>query len=142
MNNQSEGKPVFMPTNMAKIRCNNDNIFVKWLTLTYNLHKLTDKEIDVAALFLKYYHQNKANIINDDVLNSVTFSAESKRKIRQELGMTPTYFQIILKGLRSKNFYKDNKINPVCIPNFNKDGNILLLYVLKNESVPDNSIKV
>lgn len=130
-----------IPTNVSGFKVNNNNILQKWLSLTYPTHKLTDKEIDVAAIFLRKYFENKNNIIDEELLNRVTFSTESRRSVREELKMTPTYFQIILKGLREKEFIKNGLINPKFIPSFNEDGNILHLFILKNESVSNNSAK-
>jgi hypothetical protein len=130
-----------VPTNVSGFKVNQNNILQKWLSLTYPIHKLTDKEIDVAAIFLRKYFENKEKIINEELLNKVTFSTESKRSVREELNMTPTYFQIILRGLKEKEFIKNGLINPKFIPSFNSDGNILHLFILKNESVSNNSAK-
>lgn len=119
------------PTAAFSVNTIADRVFNTWLALLTNFHHLTDKEIDVAALFLKTYFKNQKSIINDDVLNDVTLSLENKRKIREELKLTPTYFQIIIKSLKDKGFIKNGKINPLYIPTFSKSGSIVIAFIIK-----------
>jgi glutamate/tyrosine decarboxylase-like PLP-dependent enzyme len=123
--------PQQTPTKAIKITCSSNNLFATWLTLTYMLHHLTDKEIAVAAAFLAKYAELKKSIINDDTLNKVTFSKESRREIRESLGLSTTYFQVIMKGLRDKHFYSGTQINKQLIPEFSVNGSINLLYLIK-----------
>lgn len=115
-------------TNVFKVE---GNQFFTWLSLLSFKHKLTEKEVGVASRFLDAYFKNKEKIINDDLLNEVTLSLESKRKIREELQLTPTYFQIILKALRDKRFLIDGKINQEFIPVFNQNNHIILTFLIK-----------
>ena len=119
------------PTAAYTVNTTTSQVFNTLLALLVNFHHLTDKEIDVAALFLKTYFKNQKSIINDDVLNDVTLSLENKRKIREELKLTPTYFQIIIKALKDKGFITNGKINPLYIPTFTKSGNIVLAFIVK-----------
>lgn len=120
------------PTNISGFKVNEYTIFKIWLKVTKAVHKLTDKEIDVAAIFLRKYFDNKDLIIDEELLNKVTFSIENKRSAREELGVTPTYFQVMLKGLRDKRFIVNNMINPKFIPALDANGDILHLFILKN----------
>lgn len=125
---QSRG---FRPSMVTKIEVQ-DNLFEAYLKITTPLHKLNQREIQVAALFLKSYFEKKNSIINDDLLNTMVLSTESKRSIRCTLQITSTYFQIILKGLKDKGFIKDGKIAPSFIPTLDENGNITFLYFIKN----------
>lgn len=120
------------PNNISGFKVNNHTLFKVWLKVTKPDHKLTDKEIDIASIFLRKYFENKDLIIDEELLNRVTFSIENKRSAREELGVTPTYFQVMLKGLRDKGFIVNNLINPKFIPTLDANGNILHLFILKN----------
>lgn len=123
------------PTKAIIKQSSTEGIYKDWLELTKPWHSLTLKELEVAALFIKSYIDNKDKIINDELLNNFVLSTENKRNIRKKLDMTPTYFQILLRGLRDKKFILDNKINKNYIPSFNQEGNIVLAIILKrNES--------
>lgn len=128
------------PTNLNIIRT--DNVYITWLKLLEPFHHLTSKEIEVAALFVESYIFNKGKVINDDLLNQLIFSTENKKRIRLQLKMSPAYFQIILKGLKNKNFYKDGKINLKYIPCFNEDGDINFMYMIKKNNVPKDNKQV
>lgn len=119
------------PTNAILIQ--GDSVIKTWLRVLEPLHHLTQKEQEVASMFIETYINNKQFITNDDKINSATLSTESKKKIRLSLDLTPTYFQIILRGLRDKEFILDNKINKKYIPSFNKNGNIILAYIIKDK---------
>lgn len=124
------------PTNLNIVIT--DNMYITWLKLLEPLHHLTDKEIEVAALFIESYISNKEKVINDDLLNQLTFSTENKKKIRLKLKMSPTYFQIILKGLKNKNIYKDGKINLKYVPCFNEYGDINFMHMIKKNVSKDS----
>lgn len=128
--NQSINKP----TNAIVISNKEGSIFKSWLKVLSPVHKLNAREIDVAALFIDSYIKNKESIINEDLLNEVTLSKETKRKIRNALNLTHTYFQVIIKELKNKGFItKDNKINISYIPSFS-NNTIVLSYIIKNET--------
>lgn len=119
-------------TNAFKIPAG-DSIYIQWLKVLEPKYSLTQKEKELASLFIQSYLFNKKNIINDDILNQTTMSIENKKNIRKKLSLTPTYFQILMKGLKNKKFFINNKINKEFIPSFDNEGNIVLAYIVKND---------
>lgn len=87
------------------------------------LHKLTNKEIDVMALFIKHRYILSKDILSEEILDKVTLGEEVKRKIREELEMNFSHFQVIMVNLRKKGAIKDGRINPKFIPNIIEDNN-------------------
>lgn len=119
------------PTNVILVNNIDSNIYVTWLKVMEPIHKMTPKEMELASKFIDSYITNKDNIVNAEMLNNYVFSSENKRKIRLSLGMSPTYFQITMKGLKDKKFILDGKLNLQYVPEFDNRGNILLMFIIK-----------
>lgn len=125
---------MIQPTNAIRVG-KYKSIYEAWLTCLKPLHKLSSKEIEVAAWFLEQYIKKKGNITDEALLNQFIFSAESKRNIKKILNMSSNYFQVLFKVLKSKGFIINNeRINPKYIPAFNNDGDIILCYIIKNNA--------
>lgn len=97
-------------------------------------HKLTKREIDVAASFVKQRYELSKVIKDSEILDRVTMSEDTKKKVREECNITLPHFQVILGKLRKNKVIVDGKINPKFIPNVNADNDtfqLLLLFELK-----------
>lgn len=112
------------PNNIVRIPCSlQDSFFKYWFMFLEPLHKLTNKEIDVMALFIKHRYILSKDILSEEILDKVTLGEEVKRKIREELEMNFSHFQVIMVNLRKKGAIKDGRINPKFIPNVIEDNN-------------------
>jgi hypothetical protein len=110
------------------------SFFKYWLLFLKPFHKLADREIDIAASLIKQRYELSKVIKDDEILDRVTMSEDTKKKVREECGITLAYFQVIMGKLRKNKVIIDNKINPKFIPNLPEDGNFsLLLYFELNE---------
>lgn len=96
--------------------------FRYWLQFLSPIHNLSDREIDVVTAFLKERHQLSKAITDQQVLDDVLMSKETKRKIREECGLAQAYFQIIMGKLRRAKVIIDDKINPKFIPKNIEEG--------------------
>lgn len=107
------------------------SFFRRWLDFLAPYHSLTAREKEVAACFIKHRYFLSKAITDNNVLDRVVMSEETKRKIRQECGITTSYFQVIMGKFKKTGFIIDNKLNPKLIPKRIKDGDTsfqLLLY--------------
>lgn len=96
--------------------------FETWLMITKALHKLTNEEIKVLAVFLSKRHELAYKIIDEDLLNENVFSTKNRKEVEQLLGfVNPTKLNNILSSMRKKGALKDNKIQPQFIPPLSKD---------------------
>ena len=78
------------PNNIVRIPCSLDNSFFKlWFKFLTPFHKLTDREIDVITSFVKQRHELSKVIKDNDILDKVTISEDTKRKVREECNITP-----------------------------------------------------
>ena len=96
------------------------------LPLSFTRYRLSDDRLFISEGFL--------NIKDDEILDRVTMSEDTKKKVREECGITLPHFQVIMGKLRKSNVIVDNKINPKFIPNIDEEsGNfkLLLLFDLK-----------
>lgn len=123
------------PNNIIRIPTSlSVNFFKLWLMFLEPFHKLTKREIDVAASFVKQRYELSKVIKDSEILDRVTMSEDTKKKVREECNITLPHFQVILGKLRKNKVIVDGKINPKFIPNISADNDafqLLLLFELK-----------
>lgn len=108
--------------------------FRYWLEFLKPFHKLTDRETDVMASFLKQRYELSKVIKDQELLNKVTMSEDTKRKIREECGITQAHFQVIMTKLKKSKIIDNGRINPRFIPRVEENANnfqLLLSFELK-----------
>lgn len=110
--------------------------FKQWLVFLLPYHDLTDREMDVAATFLKKRFE-LAKVISDvNILDSVLMNEDTKREVREICNIKLPHFQVIMSKLRKSKIIVDNRLNQKFIPNVKEEnGNfkLLLLFSFKNE---------
>lgn len=103
--------------NVISIKASTEkNFFRWWLEFLKPLHKLTDREIDVMASFLKQRYELSKVIKDEELLNKVTMSDDTKRKVRGDCGMTQAHFQVIMTKFKKNKVIDGGKISPRLIP--------------------------
>ena len=110
--------------NVKQILTNKKEIFRYWLEFLKPYHKLRSKEIEALSIMLYYRYELSREVNASDLVDRLLFSTETRNKIREELGdMNQKVFNNLLSSLRrQKVLSKENKINPVLIPNMTEDG--------------------
>lgn len=123
------------PDNIVRIPCSLDKSFFRlWFKFLEPFHKLTDREIDVITSFVKQRYELSKVIKDNEILDKVTMSEDTKKKVREECNITLPHFQVIIGKLRKNKVIIDGKINPRFIPNIDEETGIfqlLLLFELK-----------
>ena len=128
--NRKANNIVRIPTSL------NGKFFRYWFEFLQPFHKLTEREIDVITSFVKQRYELSKVITDNEILDRVTMSEDTKRKVREECGITLPHFQVIMGKLRKSKVIIDNKINPRFIPNVKEEnGNfkLLLLFSFTDE---------
>lgn len=108
--------------------------FRYWFEFLRPFHKLTDREIDVISSFVKYRYELSKVIRDQEVLNKVTMSEDTKRKVREDCNISQAHFQVIMTKLKKSKVIDDGKINPKFIPRLEEDATgfqLLLSFELK-----------
>lgn len=96
--------------------------FKYWFEFLRPFHKLTDREIDVIAAFVKHRY-NLSKVIKDpEILDKVTMGEDTKKKVREECNITQAHFQVIMTKLKKSKVIYDGKINPKFIPRLDSDA--------------------
>lgn len=112
----------------------NGKFFRYWFEFLEPFHKLTDREIDVITSFVKQRYELSKVIKDNEILDRVTMSEDTKKKVREECNITLPHFQVIMGKLRKNKVIIDGKINPRFIPNIDGETGtfqLLLLFELK-----------
>ena len=118
------------PNNILYHKCTDRSFYRDWLTFLEPFHKLTSREMDVAARILRQYFTLRETIKDPDVLHEVMWMPSSRKDMRTSLGMTPAHFQIQLANLKKAGFLRqDNSIEPRFIPHTAGDPRFYLLVV-------------
>lgn len=108
--------------------------FKYWLELLRPFHRLTDREIDVTASFLKQRYELSKVIQDQELLNKITMSEDTKKNVRKECNMSQSHFQVIMTKLRKSKVIENGRINPKFIPKIHEGENnfqLLLLFEFK-----------
>lgn len=115
---------------VIRIPCTKDKLFRYWLAFLKPFHGLTDRECDVAALFLKKKYELNKVILDKELLNKTLLSEETMKEIREECGFSNPYFQVIKAKLKQKHFIVNGMLNPKLEPHIKEENNNFLLLVL------------
>lgn len=123
------------PDNIVRVPCSLDKSFFKyWFKFLRPFHKLTDREIDVISSFTRQRYELSKVIKDSEILDKVTMSEGTRKKVREECNITLPHFQVIMGKLRKSKVIIDNRINPRFIPNIDEESGtfqLLLLFELK-----------
>lgn len=116
---------------IVRIPCKVDGKFFRyWFEFLKPFHHLTEREIDVITSFVKQRYELSKVITDSDILDKVTMSEDTKRKVREECGITLPHFQIVMSKLRKSKVIIDNKINPRYIPNVKEENGSFKMMLL------------
>ena len=120
-----EQKKQTKPNNFIVQKCTATSFFRALIEFFPSL-KLSSREKDVAARILFQYFKLKDSIQDPEVLRDVLWSQNSRKDMRESLGMSQAHFQMILGKLRSSGFLVDGHINWEYIPNMTDDPRFVL----------------
>ena len=125
------------PNNLICIPTTLDNFFRYWVEFLEPLHHLTDREIDIISAFLKKRYELSKSILAPVMLDKYLMNEETKVEIRDECGVSPAHFQVIMGKLRKSGIIVNGNIHPKFIPNIKTDEGTfqLLLYFQINNGV-------
>ena len=121
--------------NVIRIPASLDKDFFKyWFLFLKPFHNLTDREMDVISSFTKQRYELSKVIKDDNILDKVVMSEDTKQKVREECDVSLPHFQVVMGKLRKAKVIVDGKINPKFIPRLEEDGDsfkLLLLFDLQ-----------
>ena len=117
--------------NVVRIPCKLDYSFFKmWFMFLQPFHHLTEREIEVATSFVKQRYELSKVVSDNDILDKLVMSEDTKRKVREECNITLPHFQVIMGKLRKNNIIIDGKLNPRYIPRVVEESGSFKLMLL------------
>lgn len=127
----NEQKKINRPNNVARVPCSlSDSFFKYWFMFWEPFHKLTKREIDVAASLVKKRYELSKVVKDEAILDKLIMSEDVKKKVREECNIQTQHFQVIMSNLRKHQVIKNGKINPIFIPRIREGENTLQLLFL------------
>ena len=127
----SEKKKTNRPNNVARIPCSlSDSFFRYWFMFWEPFHKLTKREIDVAATLVKIRYELSKVVKDETLLDKLIMSEDIKKRVREECNIQTQHFQVIMSNLRKNKVIENGKINPKFIPNITEENGMFKLMLL------------
>lgn len=116
---------------IVRIPCKVDGKFFRyWFEFLTPFHNLTEREMDVITSFVKQRYELSKVIKDNEILNKVTMSEDTKKKVREECGISLPHFQVIMGKLRKNKVIIDGKINPRYIPSVDEENGSFKMMLL------------
>jgi hypothetical protein len=115
------------PDNMVRVPCDINSFFKWWFMFLEPFHNLTRKEIEVITCFVRHRYELSKVIKDNIVLDKVVLGNETKRKVREECGISLPHFHAIISKLRKNKVILEDKINPKFIPYLNESNGMCTL---------------
>lgn len=117
--------------NVVRIPCKLDYSFFRmWFLFLQPFHRLTEREMEVATSFVKHRYDLSKVVSDSEILDKLLMSEDTKKKIREECGITVAHFQVIMSKLRKSNIIVDGKLNPRYIPRISEENDSFKLMLL------------
>ena len=117
--------------NVVRIPCKLDYSFFKmWFMFLQPFHHLTEREMEVATSFVKQRYELSKVVSDNDILDRLVMSEDTKRKVREECNITLPHFQVIMGKLRKNSIIVDGKLNPRYIPRVIEENGSFKLMLL------------
>lgn len=117
---------------VVRIPCRFDISFFKmWFLFLQPIHCLTQREMEVAAAFIKHRFDLGEKVSDENLLDKLLLGEDVKKQIKEECKMTTSHFLVVLGKLKKAGIIVDNKINSRYIPKITKKNNnykLLLLF--------------
>lgn len=116
---------------IVRIPCRVDGKFFRyWFEFLTPFHNLTEREMDVITSFVKQRYELSKVIKDNEILDKVTMSEDTKKKVREECDISLPHFQVIMGKLRKNKVIIDGKINPRYIPSVDEENGSFKMMLL------------
>lgn len=125
------------PNNMIPVMTHMDSDFFKaWCIFLNPFVKLTPREIDVMASFLKHRWELTKITTDPAVVDTMLMTDDTRNKVMEDCHITKQHFYVVMNTLRKKKIFENGIINRRLIPNIKEDDNgcfkLLILFKEKN----------
>ena len=113
---------------------NRNSEFIRaFLEITKPYHKLSAREMDVAAVFIRRRYTIAAETSNADHIDKILFNKDTKKSVAAEAGITMDHFKTVLYKMRKHNVIQGNIINPTYLPNWQQGKPFRYMFIFNND---------
>lgn len=117
---------------IVRIPCSLSNFFSYWVEFMRPFHKLTDREGEVFSLFLEERYNLSKVIHDEDILDNVLMSEETKKKIRERGEVGVQHIYAIMKSFEKNKVIVNGRINRRFVPRVpSEKGNYKLMFLFE-----------
>lgn len=92
------------------------DFFRYYLEFLSPIHKLTARETDVLAAFLKERYRLSKLIPDDAIVSQLMMSEDTKRVLKDKCEMSSSHFQVIFSKLRKLGYIKNGTVDQRFVP--------------------------
>lgn len=117
-----------------RIPCTSSTFIRAWLEVMRPIHRLTPKEMDVAAELIKRRYDLTKGISNPALIDKVLFNKETKDSIITKVGITDSHYKMVLHKLRQNGVIDGKKINPRYLPDWTPGKPFRWMFIFENEN--------
>lgn len=113
----------------------NSDFYDHWVEFLSPLHGIRQADKPLLAELLRR-RDAIARKCTEDMADSVLFSQPSRVSIRETMGVTRSYLNVMLTHLRRCGAIKDGRVNPRLVPRFNggeDDYKLIVHFMLSDE---------
>lgn len=109
-----------------------------WIRFLNPFHNLTSREMDVAAAFFQYRYELSKEVSDSSLLDKLAVDTDARQTVKNRLGLSSGYINVILCKLRKCDIIKDNRFNPRFVPDVKisddkKSFSVLILFDFKDD---------
>ncbi len=115
---------------MIKIETQYKDLFYKWLTWLSPVIEIEEGERKLLAAFITLHYFYSKRDYNQDTLNQLLFSDETKEGLRTKLQYSKIKFTKAFNKLNELNLIKDGKLHHL-LTRYPKDGNFKIVVDFK-----------
>lgn len=118
-----------------RVPCTPETFVRTWFKYLTQVHKLTEKEADVAAEFVKHYMALAKEMSDEEHINEILFSKKVKNQICKDLGLNQPYFRTILQNLRRNKIIVNGKLEKVYVPSYVPGEKFRLMFIFDDAAL-------
>lgn len=118
-----------------KVPCTPETFVRTWFKYLTQVHKLTEKEADVAAEFVKHYMALSKEMSDEEHINEILFSKKVKNQICEDLRLNQPHFRTILQSLRRNKIIVNGKLDKRYVPSYVPGEKFRLMFIFDDAAL-------
>ena len=116
------------------IPCTSDTFIRAWFEVMRPIHKLPQKEMEIAAHIIKKRFALAEGVADKNLVNidRLLLNKEGKQELCEELGVTPAYLRQVLSNLKRREVLIGDAVNPKYLPSWEPGKPFRWVFIFEN----------